>query len=80
MRAICLKGYETFKALSREEKEPFYELVKEKRLSENGGRYEKAGEVFGELAIVGKEGRLLTGQNPTSAGALGEAVVKALGV
>ena len=37
MRAICLKGYETFKALSREEKEPFYELVKEKRLSEKEG-------------------------------------------
>ena len=37
MRAICLKGYETFKALSREEKEPFYELVKEKRLIEKKG-------------------------------------------
>ena len=37
MRAICLKGYETFKALPREEKEPFYELVKEKRLSEKEG-------------------------------------------
>lgn len=47
-------------------------------LKKNGGKFEKASEPWGEKVVVGKEGRLITGQNPTSAGPIGKALVKAL--
>jgi len=47
-------------------------------LKKNGGKVEKA-EPWGEKVVVGKEGRLLTGQNPASAAGIGKAVVKAIG-
>ena len=45
----------------------------------SGGKFEKADEPWGVKVVVsGKGGKLLTGQNPASAGPLGEAIVKAL--
>ncbi|KAH8900159.1 DJ-1/PfpI family protein [Thozetella sp. PMI_491] len=49
----------------------------ETRLNEvSGGRYVKADEPWGEKVVV--DGKLITGQNPSSAKAIGEAIVKAL--
>ena len=51
----------------------------EDELNKNsGGKFEKAAEPWGAKVVVAKDGRLITGQNPASAGALGEAVLKAL--
>jgi putative intracellular protease/amidase len=47
-------------------------------LKKNGGKFEKASEPWGEKVVIGKEGRLLTGQNPTSAAPIGKALVKAI--
>lgn len=47
-------------------------------LKKNGGKFEAA-EPWGEKVVVGKEGRLLTGQNPASATGIGKAIVKAIG-
>lgn len=44
----------------------------------SGGHYEKAAEPWGEKVAIGHGGRLITGQNPASAGPLGEAIKKAL--
>lgn len=44
----------------------------------SGGKFVKAAEPWGEKVVV--SGRLITGQNPTSATAVGEAIAKALGV
>ncbi|KAJ7498977.1 ThiJ/PfpI [Mycena latifolia] len=41
-----------------------------------GGKYEKAAEPWGVKVVV--DGNLYTGQNPASAGALGQAILKAL--
>ena len=49
-------------------------------LKKNGGRFEKAAELWGEKVVVGKEGRLLTGQNPASASGIGKALVQAIKV
>jgi putative intracellular protease/amidase len=48
----------------------------EDKLTELGGVYEKADEPFGVKVVV--DGTLYTGQNPASAGPLGEAMLKAL--
>ncbi|KAL7270027.1 hypothetical protein RUND412_007280 [Rhizina undulata] len=44
----------------------------------SGGRYVKADQPWAEKVAVGHGGRLLTGQNPASAGPLGEAILKAI--
>jgi putative intracellular protease/amidase len=42
----------------------------------SGGRYVKAEKPFGEKLVV--DGKLITGQNPASAKAVGEAIIKGL--
>lgn len=49
----------------------------EDRLQEMSGKYEK-GEDWGEFVVAAKEGRLLTGQNPKSAGKLARKVQQAV--
>lgn len=44
----------------------------------SGGMYEKAAALWGEKVVIGHGGKLITGQNPASAGPLGEAIKKAL--
>lgn len=44
----------------------------------SGGMYEKAVAPWGEKVAIGHGGKLITGQNPASAGPLGEAIKKAL--
>jgi putative intracellular protease/amidase len=51
----------------------------EDALTENGAKYEKAAEPWGEKVSIGRGGRLITGQNPASAAAVGEAIKKAVG-
>ncbi|KAG8856317.1 hypothetical protein FRB96_006468 [Tulasnella sp. 330] len=48
----------------------------EDSIRSNGGKYEKALELWGEYVVV--EGNLVTGKNPTSARAVGQAILKAL--
>lgn len=51
----------------------------EDRLRQNGGQYTKASAPFaGNVVESGKEGRLITGQNPPSAGLVGEALLRRL--
>lgn len=45
-------------------------------IKEQGAKYEIAKEPWGEKVCVARGGRLITGQNPASAGPLGEAVKK----
>lgn len=47
-------------------------------LKENGGEFEKAAEMWAEKVVVGKEGRLITGQNPGSAAGVGKAIAEAI--
>jgi putative intracellular protease/amidase len=67
-----------------DEEEAFYDLEKyvpfsiEGRLKERGAKYVKAKELLGECVAV--DGKLITGQNVTSAKAVGEALVRALGL
>ncbi|KIJ56856.1 hypothetical protein M422DRAFT_40432 [Sphaerobolus stellatus SS14] len=49
----------------------------EDRIKELGGAFEAA-EPFGAKVVV--DGKLITGQNPASAGPIGEAILKALGL
>jgi putative intracellular protease/amidase len=48
-------------------------------LQQNGGKYETA-EPWGPKVVIGRSGKLITGQNPASAKPLGEAIKKALAV
>ncbi|KAG6812327.1 hypothetical protein H0H92_003411 [Tricholoma furcatifolium] len=48
----------------------------ENKLEELGGKYEKAAKPWESHVVV--EGHLITGQNPASAGPIGEAILKAL--
>ncbi|KAJ7068215.1 class I glutamine amidotransferase-like protein [Mycena amicta] len=48
----------------------------EQRIKDLGGKYEKAAEPWGAKVVV--DGNLITGQNPASAAAVGEAILKAL--
>jgi putative intracellular protease/amidase len=51
----------------------------EDSLKERGGKFEKAAENWqSKIVVAGKDGRLITGQNPASAAALGKAVLEAL--
>ncbi|KAH0605951.1 uncharacterized protein H6S33_004408 [Morchella sextelata] len=50
----------------------------ETELINRGAKYEKAAEPWSEKVCIGRGGRLITGQNPASAGALGEEIKKAL--
>jgi putative intracellular protease/amidase len=51
----------------------------EDKLNEaSGGKYEKAAEQWGVKVVVARGGKLITGQNPASAGPLGEAIKKAI--
>jgi len=51
----------------------------EDRVKENGGTHVKAADVFGVcVAISGDGGRIITGQNPPSAKATGDAIVAAM--
>ena len=53
-------------------------MLETELIKNSGNHYEKA-EPWGEKVVVsGKGGKLLTGQNPASAGPLGEAVLKAI--
>ena len=45
----------------------------------NGGKFEKATSPWeAKVVVAGKDGRLITGQNPASAGPLGKAVYQAI--
>jgi putative intracellular protease/amidase len=44
----------------------------------SGGKYSKAAQPWEEKVVVSKGGRLITGQNPASAAAVGEAIKQAL--
>jgi putative intracellular protease/amidase len=51
----------------------------ETSLTKNGAKFEKASEAWGAKVVTsGQGGRLLTGQNPASAGPLAKAVLAAL--
>lgn len=50
----------------------------ETELTKRGGVYKKAVGPWGENVVIGHGGKLITGQNPASAGPLGEAIKKAL--
>ncbi|KAI0128017.1 ThiJ/PfpI family protein [Xylariales sp. AK1849] len=52
----------------------------ESKIKEAGGVYKKADEPWGELVLSVDGGKLITGQNPASAKATGEAIAKAIGV
>jgi putative intracellular protease/amidase len=50
----------------------------EDKLNEaTGGKYEKAPD-WGVKVVVARDGKLITGQNPASAGPVGEAIKKAI--
>jgi putative intracellular protease/amidase len=44
----------------------------------SGGKYVKADKAWGERVVVSKGGRLITGQNPFSAEAMGRSLVQAI--
>jgi putative intracellular protease/amidase len=51
----------------------------EDELKKNGGKYVKADQAWGAKVVSsGRNQRLVTGQNPNSAGPIGEAILKAL--
>ncbi|GFF40985.1 uncharacterized protein C5H10.02c [Aspergillus udagawae] len=53
----------------------------ETKLRENGGIYQKADSPFGGKVITsGRNGKLVTGQNPPSAGMIGKSLIKAAGL
>lgn len=58
---------------------PAMPFMLETDLIKNGGKFEKAADAWGEKVVIGKEGRLLTGQNPASAAGIGKAVAQAIG-
>lgn len=74
----------TVTGLSNEEEEilQFTKLMPfllEDQLRENGGHYKKASAPFtGNVVESGKEDRLITGQNPPSAGLVGEVLLRRL--
>jgi putative intracellular protease/amidase len=43
-------------------------------LKKHGGKYVKAAEIWGEKVVVARDGKLITGQNPTSGHAIAQAV------
>jgi len=61
------------KAVDGDKKIPFN---LEDKITELGGKFEKADALWDPKVVV--DGRLITGQNPNSAGAIGEAILKAV--
>ncbi|TVY82082.1 Glyoxalase, partial [Lachnellula suecica] len=53
-------------------------LLEDKLREATGGRFEKAEEPWGAHVVVARGGRLITGQNPSSATPLGEKVYEAI--
>jgi len=56
----------------------FMPFMLETSLGQNGGKYEKASEAWGSKVVVAGNGKLITGQNPASAGDIGKAVLEAI--
>jgi len=51
----------------------------EDKLNEaSGGKFEKASEDWADFVLVERDGKLITGQNPASAGSVGKAILKAI--
>ena len=51
----------------------------EDELNKNSdGNFQKATEPWGEKVVIARDGRLITGQNPASAGPVGQAIYKAI--
>lgn len=48
----------------------------ETSLKEHGGKFVKAQSDWGECVVIGKDGMLITGQNPASAGPIGKAILE----
>jgi len=44
----------------------------------SGGKFEKAGQDWGEKVVVARNGKLITGQNPASASGVGKAIYDAI--
>lgn len=78
------KGYKTYVLNRRGKKGLEVGLVEqmpfalEDGLKATGENYEKASADWGEHVVVGNGGKLITGQNPASATATGEAILKSL--
>lgn len=53
-------------------------LLEDELNKNSGGKFQKADKAWAENVCVARGGRLITGQNPASATALGEAIKKAL--
>ncbi|EQB52168.1 hypothetical protein CGLO_08245 [Colletotrichum gloeosporioides Cg-14] len=52
----------------------------ETEMKNHGAHYVKADQLFGvKIVVSGKDGRLITGQNPPSAGVIGKTLVEAIG-
>jgi putative intracellular protease/amidase len=49
-------------------------LLEDQLNSASGGKFEKAGEAWAPKVVVSGGGRIITGQNPASAGPLGQAI------
>lgn len=78
------KGYKIYVLNSRRKKGLEVGLVAqmpfalEDGLKATSGKYEKASADWGEHDVVANGGKLITGQNPASATATGEAILKSL--
>lgn len=53
-------------------------MLETELINRAGAKYEKAAEPWSAKVCIGRGGRLITGQNPASAGPLGEEIKKAL--
>jgi len=53
-------------------------MLQDKLDEYSGGKYAKASSAWGEKVVVGLGGRLITGQNPASAGPVGKAIYDAI--
>ncbi|KAF3918712.1 hypothetical protein AA313_de0208354 [Arthrobotrys entomopaga] len=52
----------------------------ETQMKANGGKFEKAGKPWEAQVSVGRNGKLITGQNPASATPIGKEILKQLGI
>ncbi|KAI9674088.1 MAG: hypothetical protein M1817_001906 [Caeruleum heppii] len=53
-------------------------MLEDELNKKSGGKYQKAKEPWAECVTTARGGRLITGQNPASAGAIGKAILKAI--
>ena len=53
-------------------------LLEDELNKNSGGKFEKATEPWALKVVVAKDGKLITGQNPASAAAVGEAILKSI--